>query len=423
MDRRSFLKLAGTASVLGGCGYFRIDPMNPILRSDVLNTLDDEQRIRGMGTLSTTLDGRIRVVYLRGSPYERGYQHGALLQKEIQDNLGYLYKKVISKFHFKELFDESFERMRPFIREEYFEEMHGLAHGAQVPLALIHHIHALPEIGEWGGKRKIKEVVKDMMDGKYIDAFATTCSNLSAGGAATADGKMYVVRVLDWGLHRISKLHQYPLLQVHIPENGATRYVNIAWAGFIGAISGMNEQKITLGEMGYGNPPGETLRGKPMPFLLREILSDAKSLKDVRRILSTSPGTNSFVYLMSDGKAKEAELYIRDRSRFLVYKAGENIADRDNDIPGLPHTVYGGHYNDRMTQCLQDNRGTINEQVLMNDIIPTIAMASNFQNVIYKPQDLQFWVSNAASKTKRAAEQPYTFFDFGQALNYTLPAR
>ena len=49
----------------------------------------------------------------------------------------------------------------------------------------------------------------------------------------------------------------------------------------------MNDQGITLGEMGYGDPEGETLRGEPMPFLLRDVLAKASNIDQVKSILST----------------------------------------------------------------------------------------------------------------------------------------
>ena len=42
--------------------------------------------------------------------------------------------------------------------------------------------------------------------------------------------------------------------------------------------------------------------------------------------------------------------------------------------------------------------------------------SSNIIDRFYRPKKLQFWVANAKSKEERAAEQPYTFFDFGKAL-------
>ena len=395
-----------------GCAYLRVDPWYVAFRSDIITTPEEEAEILKKASAGWTADGRIRVLYLAGSPYERGYQHGVLLRKEIQDNLGYFYKQASKRFHTAELFAEGYERMRPFISQDYIDEMHGLAHGAKLPLHVVQHIHALPEISEWGGKKRLKEIMKQMMSGEL----GTSCSNLSAADSSSIDGKMYTVRILDWGLHRISKLHQFPLIAVHKPDRG-NAYANIGWIGFIGAISGMNDQGITLGEMGYGSPENETLRGNPMPFLLRDILAYANNLEDVRRIIKTSPGTNSYVYLMSDGKNNEAELYVRDRERFLVFKTGEEIKDRNETLIGIKDTVYGGHYGDRMQDQLSKHHGKINPELLMNEIIPQLAMRSNFQNVIYSPNDLTFWVNNAKSPKERAAEQPYSFFDLAQALS------
>lgn len=397
---------------LQACSYLRIDPWHYMVRSDQIISPEMEKEILSRAKLEWSSDHRIRVIYLNGTPYERGYQQGVLLRQEIQDNLKYFYKRAVDKFYFPEFFDEAFERARPFIPQEYLDEMHGLAHGSRLPISMIHHIHILPEIGEWGGKKQIKNIIKQMMDGEL----ATSCSNISVAQSATPDGKMYTVRILDWGLHKISKLHQYPLISVNKPDKGNS-YVNIGWVGFIGAISGMNDKGITLGEMGYGNPEGETLRGKPMPFLLRDVMTYASNLTDVQRIISTSPGTNSFVFLMSDGKNGQAELYVRDRFRFLVFPRGQDVNSEDKrEFPAIKDTVYGGHYSDKLNQSLTEKHGQITPELLMREIVPYVAMKSNFQNVIYEPASLQFWVSNAMSSKDRAAEQPYTFFDFKEAL-------
>lgn len=396
---------------VSACGYLRVDPWNPMIRSDVITSPEKEKEILSKAKLGWTDNGRIRVIYLSGNAYERGYQQGVLLRDEIQRNLKYFYKQAVNKFYFSELFDEAYERMRPFIPQDYVDEMQGLAHGSKLPLSMIHAIHALPEVGEWDGKKHLREIVHQMMDG----VLATSCSNISVTGSASADGKQYTVRVLDWGLHKISKLHEYPLIAVNKPDHGLA-YVNIGWVGFLGAISGMNEQGITLGEMGYGGPPNETLRGKPMPFLLRDVLAYANNLSDVRKIISESPGTNSFVYLMSDGKSGEAELYVRDRDRFLTFKPGQEVSDKDHNFPAVKDAIYGGPDSRPLNQCVQDFYGKITPEVIMKDIVPKIALKSNFQNVIYVPKDLTFWVTNAASSEERAAEQPYTFFDFGKAL-------
>ena len=151
---------------ISGCALTRIDPMNVLIRSDLIESAQQEKAILDKASLSWTEDGRVRVLFVSGSAYERGYQQGVLLRREVQENLNYIYKRVLDKFHFEELFSESYERARPFIPQEYVDEMHGLAHGARLPINLVHAIHILPSITEWGGKKKIKEVVKAMMDGE-----------------------------------------------------------------------------------------------------------------------------------------------------------------------------------------------------------------------------------------------------------------
>ncbi len=398
-------------ALLAGCGYLRIDPFHYLVRSDVIDSVEKHNEVISKAKLGWTDDHKVRVIVVRGTPYERGYQQGVLLRKEIQVNLGAMYKNALKTFQSEELFEEVYERMRPFISQEYIDEMHGLAHGAKIPLRTVHFIHILPELTEWGGKKRLREVIHQMMEG----AIVPSCSNLACEAASTPDKNLYTVRVLDWGLHKISKLHEYPLITISIPDKGIPS-ANIGWVGFIGAVSGINAQGITLGEMGNGDTPNETLRGKPMPFLLRDVMTYAKNLKDVHRIIKTSPGTNSFAFLMSDGKTGKSELYIKDPDRFLSFEQGESLKDDRKNLPGIKDVLYAGHFDMKMHEVLSKYRGHLTPELLMKEIIPQIAMKSNFQNVVYDPKHLKFWFNNAKSKDLPAWGQPYTFFDFGKAL-------
>lgn len=411
--RKKFVKSAIVVALLStlGCGYLRIDPMHVLIRSDNIKSLAEEEAILKKARLSRTEDGKIQVLFVSGTPYERGYQHGALLREQVQDNLTSLYDGLKSRYHFEELFAEAFERMRPFIPEEYMQEMHGLAHGSKLPLHIIHAIHAIPSITEWGGKKEISKTVNMMMDG----SLATSCSNFAFTGAASADGNLYSVRVLDWGIYRLSRLHQYPLITINLPEHGIP-FANIGWVGFLGAVSGMNAKGITLGEKGYGDPAGETLRGMPMPFLLRDVLSKASNLRDVRKILQGAQGDCSYVFLMSDGKDGSAELYIKDRYRFKSFKLGAPIRDGKKDLPAIPNTIWDGHYENVLEQELTQNLGRLSPQLVTQEMLAKIAMPGNFQNVIYDPKHLRFWVNNAKSLSERAAEQPMTLFDLRKEL-------
>lgn len=411
LSRRHLLSLSTLSALASGCGFWRIDPWHPFLRSEYIHTPEQELEVLSRCSTHQTSDGRVRVLKVNGSPYEMGYQQGALLREEVRESLLSMWDNVLDVYYFEEFFDEAYEQLRPFIPQAYVDEMHGLAHGAKLPLRVIHALHALPEMSEWGGKKRIRKLIKEMMAGELV----TSCSNLSAQPEATADGKMLTVRILDWGLYKISKLNEYPQITEYNPPGGL-RYANVGWSGFIGAVSGMNEAGITLGEMGYGDPEGEVLRGVPMVFLLREVLAHSRNLDDVRRILREAKGNNSYVFLMSDGKTNEAALFIKDKNRLEEYLPGQPITDHGETLPPIPNIVYGGHYRDRMTKTLTEERGHLTPEGLMNSIIPNLAMKGNFHNVIYRPADLHLWVANAKSEEYPAFTQPYSFFDLKAAL-------
>lgn len=408
---------AGAAAIGTGCGYFRIDPWHYRVRSAYFKSAQHEQAVVDKAQLFYSDDKRVRILVARGNAYERGYQQGALLREEVRDNLGYIYDLALEKFYFGELFAEVYERLRPYISQEYIDEMHGLAHGSRLPLHLVHHLHALPAMAEWGGKKQVKEVIKKMMKGLPEDQWdlGTSCSNFSLPPTTTADGNFYVVRILDWGLHRISKLHEYPLITVNVPDNGIPS-ANIGWVGFLGAVSGINAEGITLGEMGYGDPDNETLSGNPMIFLLRDVLSYGSNLAEVREMIRRSPGTSSFAFVMTDGKTGKGELYIKDRDRFIVFEAGQEARDKDEYLPAIPDVSYGGHYEERMAELLSQHRGSYSLEMIKSELIPKLVMKSNFQNVIYEPRTLQVWVSNAKDKKSLASEAPYTHVDLSKIL-------
>lgn len=380
--------------------------MHPLIRSSEFSSEAEMVAVVSRARLERTEDGRIRVLYVHGTPYERGFQHGYLLRDEIHAHIPYLYRQMKQRFLSEEFFDEVYERARPYIPEAYVQEMHGLAHGAELPLRVVHAIHILPMLTEWGGRKELLRKVEDL---------GTSCSNLGARGA---DGTFYALRVLDWGVHRISKLHDYPLITVGRGDDTLS-FANIGWVGFLGAISGMNEKGITLGEMGYGDPPGETLKGVPMPFLLREIMARAQNLEQVRDLIQHSKGTNSFAYIMTDGQT--SEFYIRDANRFRVFSPGEDVKDGSDYYPGLAGISYGGAEGERMYELLEKYQSQLTPEIILHTIVPEVVLKGNFQNVLYDPVGLRFWVSYASTPGRKASDEPYTLFDFGAALSAAVP--
>ncbi|MCD6526928.1 MAG: hypothetical protein J7K75_08070 [Desulfuromonas sp.] len=392
-------------------------------RSMVISSPDIAQQVLLRATVTRVdeegLNG-LNVVSVQGTPYEMGYQHGVLLREEIQT----MYSKIIRRakiFSSEQMMEELYDLMEPYIPLEEKEEMRGLAHGADVPLRLVHWIHIIPEVAEHGAKKKFRRGFSP-----------SSCSNVVAFGQATGDGEMYQLRVLDW--IRELGVQQWPLILVHQPDVGYAS-VSYTYAGFIGCVTGMNAQRLAFGEMGYGDPANENLEGIPFIFLFRKLMREANSLDDVERIIRAARRTNSYVYMVSDVKAEpeapNALLFITDRDRVLTFGENTLLIDerqkkREKKVEKyLPigDVVYAGAKGPILYESLQHHYGDLSLAHLQQ-ITKPVSLKSNMQNVIFKPTTLESWVSNATmtkGEEGKASQQRWFYFNFADLLSPPLP--
>ena len=404
----SMVAIAALSLFLQGCGTVAKSVMlgnaqaKHVLGPDHFDrTVTHEGRVEIIGEG----DSRITVLYVSGTPYEMGYQQGKLLSKEIHGTIHDVMAGA-EKFLPKQLrnsnlisasakrdivntiMDKAWQKMAPFAPPEDLQEMEGLADASGVPLQVIHRMHAIPDLGE------------------------TSCSGLVAKETATRDGHVYQLRILDYGAN--FNLQRRPLITVY-HSNDANAFANIGWIGFVGVISGVNDKGVAISEMGFGNPPGETLAGTPMPFLLKNVLRFANTADDGAAIVRAAPRTNSYIYFFGD-KNLGAIGMITSAQRCLSYHANERdvLKVADHTLPQYRDVVYGGHYEIKQSELVSKMRGTIDAETLQG-LAKQIAMKSNLQTVIYDLTGDKIWVANRKDTT-RAADRPYVEFSLAKAF-------
>lgn len=383
-------------------------------RSMVIQDPQAEQAVLAKASLEVKQipesSNQVKVIYLRGTPYEMGFQHGTLLREDVQS----VYKKLIGLLKLKvdqDILDEVYDLMAPYIPQEEQEEMRGLAHGANVPLRVVHWIHTIPGAFEYGPKKRFIK-----------GAVPTSCSNLVAFNRAAVNGEMYHLRVLDWA--RYFHLQAWPVVLVHRPETGNAS-VTFSYAGFIGAVTGMNEQQLTFGEMGYGDPPGESLEGIPFVFLFRKMMREANSIEDIKQAIESAQRTNSFVFVFGDAKQQggsdKGRLFIADRGRVLNFAENTHMVDEregGDTYPAIDDVVYGGANGESLHNSIVGNYGKIDPEVLKK-IAEQVSLKSNLHNVILRPRTMEAWFSNASlakGVEGKASRQPWIHLDFSGVL-------
>lgn len=343
--------------------------------------------------------GNIPIIRLYGSPYEIGYQHGSLMRREVRASVDNILKfadnqlKVpgLGRLIARRKLDRAWRQMKPHVPDRYLEEMKGLADGAGIPLRSLQQVHALP------------------------DLTSVICANSAVAGGATRDGRLIHIRNLDWAIQ--SGVQNYSAIFVIEPK-GHRPFVNIGFLGFTGVLSGVSRHGISVGQVG-AESVDTSLRGVPMPFLLRRVLEECDELKQAVEILRAGPRTVGYNYLIADAKTRNAVALETTRQHFAAYwlekaplvrsdyaldpvvRALQLACKGDPNRPGL-ETPGGSAYEVRYRgheALLNRFNGKIDPEIAAA-IAATIAPPSNVQSVVYAHP--QVWFAVARGKTPAA---------------------
>lgn len=334
------------------------------------------------------------VVHLKGTPYEIGYQHGALLKEHVRQSLHTLLVEKAEGHTLVEIFgvkltpraaiDTIVRIQEPHVAKRYWDELQGLADGAEIP-------------------------VKDAQAANFIPELFH-CSGFALAKSATQNGAMLHGRVLDyavdWGLQ------DHAVVMVVEPE-GRLPWVNVSYAGFIGSVTGMNSANISIGEMGGGGLGH--WGGRPMALLVRETLETADSLDKAIGVFRDGPRTCQYFYVIADGETNEAVGMEASWDVFTVIKPGETHPLLPTPVKDCVLLSAGDRYKE-LAKRADSGYGKFTPAEALKLMERPVAMKSNLHNVLFEPASTRFWVANASSDKRPAAEQPYQAYSLKDLL-------
>ena len=341
------------------------------------------------------IDGH-RVVLLRGTPRQIGTAHAELLGPEIERCID----SVLSTFGtvetvrsgkwFPHELEVAHTRLAPHIPADHREETRVLGEQVGVGPRVAELVNVFPELFH--------------------------CSGFALFGEATVDGKLYHGRVLDYmttiGL-------QDAATTFVVAPDGKIPFVNVGYAGFIGSVSGMNAEAISLGEMGGGGE-GEW-DGVPMATLMRRALEECTTLDDVMALWESSPRTCEYFYVFADGKSNRAVgvAAVPDSIEFIrPGQSHERLGEGIEDAVVLS----AGSRLATLRQRVAEKHGSIDADVARWLMSRPVAMESNLHNVLFVPEDRMLYVANADHR-RPAAERPYVELDLNRLLDSFLPPK
>lgn len=345
----------------------------------------------GQGFLEE-IDGYM-VLHLKGTPYEMGFQHGALLKEHIKANQHYLFEVKGKEaeldllgvpMNAKQVIGAIVSIQRRHMPARFIEEMEGLAAGAECS-------------------------VQDALVANFIPELFH-CSGFAVMNSATKDGTLYHGRVLDYAIDW--KLQEHAVLIVAEPDGGIP-FVNVTYAGFVGSVTGMNAAHVSIGEMG-----GRGLThwdGTPMAFLVRRVLEEAKTLDDAVAIIRDSKRTCEYYFVVADGKDNRAVGLAAHWNSFEMVRPGESHPLLPDAVPDTVLLSAGDRYNE-LVRRVRDRHGKLDAEAALHLMDRPVAMKSNLHNALFEPRSTRLWIANASADRQPAATQRYHQFQLSELL-------
>lgn len=339
------------------------------------------------------IDG-YHVLHLKGTPYEMGYQHGALLRDDVRQSMKTLLIDKASEATLVEVgpvkitpraaIEMIVAFQEPHIAPRYVEEIKGLADGSGLSVSDARAANFIPELFH--------------------------CSGFALAKSATKSGNLLHGRVLDyavdWGLQ------DHAVVVVYEPE-GRLPWVNVGYAGFLGSVTGMNAEHVSIGEMGGGGLGH--WNGRPMTLIIREALETAKSLDDAIAVFRDGPRTCQYYYVVADGETNESVGMEASWNVFTLIKPGESHELLPKPVPDCVLLSAGSRY-DELVKRAQAGHGKFTAEEALRLMDRPVSMKSNLHNVLFEPTTTKLWVANATSDKRPAADQKYFSFQLSELL-------
>jgi hypothetical protein len=158
----------------------------------------------------------------------------------------------------------------------------------------------------------LHDITQELIGNPWVDpSIAGACTAFAASGPATTDGHLIVGRNFDFEVLPIFDREKV----VHLYARRDTiPLLSVSWMAMLGVVTGLNAEGIWL-SINSARSEGKNRRGPPIALLARDILEQAESIDDVRRMLADTDPMVSDIYLVGDGKTGEAVIFERGQTR------------------------------------------------------------------------------------------------------------
>jgi len=352
-------------------------------------------------------------LYVEGQPFERGVINGKLTKELVVKQEDYftaqIAKMIPSKFYrsFLKYFVAWFNRdLSKNVTEEYKEEIYGISQSASDKYQYIGSNYQ--RILNYHGAHDIGHALQGMA--------LVGCTSFGTWDSRSQDSTMIIGRNFDFYVNDDFAVNK--IVAFYNPAQGY-KFMTVTWGGFIGAVSGMNEQglSITINAAKSDLPTGAAT---PVSLVAREILQYAKNINEAVQIAKNRKMFVSESLLIGSANDKRAAIIEKTPVTYDVYDPDSNYIVCTNHFQGnsLVHTkenieqmdnsasLYrynhlmdllknnGKNTVQKTVDILRDTKGLNNADIGLGNE-KSINQFAAHHSIVFEPQKLKVWVSTS----------------------------
>ena len=287
-------------------------------------------------------------LHIEGKPYERGYQHGHLMAREIPEYFERCAAVLGDKEHWKDYRTSANALFLRGFDQEILEEMRGIADGAsdagarwqdrRIDLVDVVVANVTVEMGELSSAVATTATGLEGLDldkppytKSKRDSVTDHCSAFAATGPATRDGKMVIGHVTWWPL----TLAEQTNVMLDIKPAAGHRVLMQSYPGGIesGTDWYQNDAGVVLTETTIEQTPFN-IRGTPVAFRARTAIQYGGNIDEVVRRLGTrNNGLYTNEWLIGDATTNEIAMLDLGTDHTRLWRSSKN--EWFGDTPGF----------------------------------------------------------------------------------------
>lgn len=297
----------------------------PPLPGNVKTDVREEETRISLGDCWLAREGGLWRIHLRGDPRTLGHCHGMLvnrilepLERRLETFRRTSLPGTLQRWWFGNRLRWQLRSLMETVHPYHLAELAAFARTvvdteelSEGTFQRLIYYHALPDVLQARLRKPLFQSA----------AFAVW-------GKQTGDGRMLVGRSMELGLGRIFDRDRALLI---VRGRDRIPFASLAWPGTLGVLSGVNAEHVFVALVPVRTSVGVS-SGTPGMFLVRQILEQARSLKDALKIVKESQPLGTWAMLIADGRARTAAIVELTPKQLLLRNSAKGVLALTNHL-------------------------------------------------------------------------------------------